>query len=54
MRIFERLRDEHWYGGGITVVRDYVHEQGQRQREMFIPLSHDLGTRSLTSARRWR
>ena len=42
-RIFERLRDEHGYGGGITIVRDYVHEQRQRQREMFVPLRHDPG-----------
>ena len=26
-RIFERLRDEHGYAGGITVVKDYVHER---------------------------
>ena len=40
-RIFERLRDEHGYGGGITIVKDYVHERRQRQREMFVPLRHD-------------
>jgi transposase len=42
-RIFERLRDEHGYAGGITVVKDYVHERRQRQREMFVPLRHDPG-----------
>src|ERR1700674_2484502 len=42
-RIFERLRDEYGYGGGITIVRAYVHEQRQRQREMFVPLSHQPG-----------
>ncbi len=42
-RIFERLRDEHGYGGGITIVKDYVHEQRLRQREMFVPLRHDPG-----------
>jgi transposase len=42
-RIFERLRDEHGYGGGITIVRAYVHEQRQRLREMFVPLRHDPG-----------
>src|SRR6202049_5053810 len=42
-RIFERLRDEHEYSGGITVVKDYVHERRQRQREMFVPLRHDPG-----------
>src|SRR5215469_6930217 len=42
-RIFERLRDEHGYAGGITIVKDYVHEGRQRQREMFVPLRHDPG-----------
>src|ERR1700682_2333175 len=42
-RIFERLRDEHGYAGGITIVRAYVHDQRQRQREMFVPLRHDPG-----------
>jgi transposase len=36
-RIFERLRDEHGYSGGITIVKDYVHERRQRQREVFVP-----------------
>src|SRR5271154_2840839 len=42
-RIFERLRDEHGYGGGLTIVKDYVLAQRQRQREMFVPLRHDPG-----------
>ncbi len=42
-RIFERLRDEHGYTGGITIVRAYVHERRQRLREMFVPLRHDPG-----------
>ncbi len=42
-RIFERLRDEHGYSGGITIVKDYVHERRLRQREMFVPLRHDPG-----------
>src|SRR5271165_3714109 len=42
-RIFERLRDEHGYAGGITIVKDYVHERRQRSREMFVPLRHDPG-----------
>jgi transposase len=42
-RIFERLRDEHGYGGGITIVRGYVHERRERLREMFVPLRHDPG-----------
>jgi transposase len=42
-RIFERLRDEHGYAGGITIVKDYVHERRLRQREMFVPLRHEPG-----------
>jgi len=42
-RIFERLRAEHGYGGGLTIVKDYVLGQRQRQREMFVPLRHDPG-----------
>ncbi len=42
-RIFERLRDEHGYGGGLTIVKDYVHELRLRQREVFVPLRHDRG-----------
>src|SRR5215469_11362882 len=37
-RIFERLRDEHGYSGGITVVRDYVRGRRLQQREVFVPL----------------
>ena len=38
-RIVERLRDEHGYDGGLTIVKDYVLRQ--RQREVFAPLRHD-------------
>ena len=40
-RIFERLRHEHGYVGGLTIVKDYV--LAQRQREVFVPLRHDPG-----------
>jgi transposase len=42
-RIFERLRDEHGYSGGLTIVKDYVRARRQRQREVFVPLRHDPG-----------
>ena len=42
-RIFERLRDEHGFTGGITIVRDYVASVHQRSREMFVPLVHPPG-----------
>jgi transposase len=39
-RIFERLRDEHGFTGGITIVKDYVAGWRQRAQEMFVPLAH--------------
>ena len=42
-RIFERLRDEHGFGGGYTTVKDYVREHRRQTREMFVPLSHAPG-----------
>jgi transposase len=42
-RIFERLRIEHGYAGGYTVVKDYVRLTRTRSREVFIPLAHPPG-----------
>ncbi len=42
-RIFERLRDEHAFTGGITIVKDYVAGVQQRTQEMFVPLVHPPG-----------
>jgi transposase len=42
-RIFERLRDEQAFTGGITIVKDYVAGWQQRSREMFVPLMHPPG-----------
>lgn len=42
-RIFERLRDEHGYQGGQTVVKDAVRAWKQSHREVFLPLSHPPG-----------
>jgi hypothetical protein len=42
-RIFERLRNEHGYSGGITIVKDYVLARRLRHREVFVPLRHDPG-----------
>ena len=42
-RIHERLRDEHGFTGGITIVTDYVREKKRRSREVFVPLSHAPG-----------
>jgi transposase len=42
-RIFERLRIEHSFAGGYTVVKDYVRLARTKSREMFVPLVHPPG-----------
>jgi transposase len=42
-RIFERLRDEHGFTGGYTVVKDYVRQMRVQARETFVPLAHPPG-----------
>jgi transposase len=42
-RIFDRLRAEHGFAGGYTIVKDYVREHRARTREVFVPLSHPPG-----------
>jgi transposase len=42
-RIFERLRDEHGFTGGYTVVKDHVRIERARGRETFVPLAHPPG-----------
>jgi len=42
-RIFERLRAEHGYTGGYTIVKDYVRSSKIGGQEMFIPLTHAPG-----------
>ena len=42
-RIFERLRDEYGYTGGITQVREAVAEARRYHKEVFVPLSHPPG-----------
>jgi transposase len=42
-RIFDRLREEHGFGGGYTIVKDYVRTATLRGREMFVPLTHPAG-----------
>jgi transposase len=42
-RIFERLRDEHEYDGGKTIVQDAVSAWKQQKREAFLPLIHRPG-----------
>ena len=42
-RIFERLRDEHGFTGGYTIVKNYVRSRRQSMREAFVPLQHPPG-----------
>lgn len=42
-RIFERLRDEHGYAGGITQVKEAVARLRRHSAEVFVPLAHSPG-----------
>ncbi len=43
VEIFERLRDEHGFAGGYTVVKDHVRVCRAQARETFVLLSHPPG-----------
>ena len=42
-RVLDRLRDEHGFTGGYTIVKAYMREHQRRSREMFVPLDHRPG-----------
>lgn len=42
-RIWERLRDEHAFGGGYSSVKQAVRQWKLSRREVFLPLSHPPG-----------
>jgi transposase len=42
-RVFQRLRAEHGFAGGETIVKAYVRERRLRGREVFVPLVHPPG-----------
>jgi transposase len=42
-RIFDRLKAEHAFGGGYTIVKDYVRQARLRHKEVFVPLAHIPG-----------
>ena len=44
-RICERLRAEHAFTGGDTIVKAYVREQTLGRQGMFVPLTHPPGDR---------
>ena len=42
-RVYDRLREEHGFTGGYTIIKDYIRERERRGREMFVPLAHPPG-----------
>jgi transposase len=42
-RVFERLRDEHGFTGGYTIVNNYMRQRDRRGREIFVSLAHPPG-----------
>lgn len=42
-RIWQRLRAEHAFTGGYTIVKDYVQHWKDQRREAFVPLLHEPG-----------
>src|SRR5512144_1026454 len=53
-RIFERLRDEHGYTGGLTIVKDAVRAWRCSHAEAFVPLAHPPGEARVGFVRRGR
>ena len=39
-RIFDRLKEEHHFSGGYTIVKDYVRGEHLRSREMSVQCHH--------------
>ena len=42
-RIWDRLKVEHAFKGGYTVVKDYVRQARLQHKEVFVPLAHPPG-----------
>jgi len=42
-RIYDRLKEEHGFTGGYTIVKDYVRTARLRHKEVFVPLAHPPG-----------
>lgn len=42
-RIYDRLKEEHAFTGGYTIVKDYVRHALLRHKEVFVPLVHPPG-----------
>ena len=50
-RIHERLKAEHEFTGGYTIIKDYVRQRERRTREMFVPPGASAGP---CASRFWR
>ena len=42
-RVWERLKEEHQFTGGYTIVKNYLRSAAERSREMFVRLVHPAG-----------
>lgn len=42
-RVFDRLREDHGFTGGYTIIKDYVRDRERRSQEVFVPLAHPPG-----------
>jgi transposase len=42
-RISARLKEEHVFTGGYTILKDYVRDARLRHKEVFVPLAHPPG-----------
>ena len=52
-RVFDRLRTEHGFTGGYTIIKDYIREREQRSRETFVPLAHPPGHAQVDFGEAW-
>jgi transposase len=52
-RVFDRLRDEHGFTGGYTIIKDYMRERDQRARRCSCRWRIRRAMRRPISARRW-
>jgi transposase len=52
-RIFQRLKEEHGFGGGYTIVKDYVRTATLRGQEMLCRWCIRRAKHRRISARRW-
>src|SRR3954454_12005190 len=42
-RVWDRLKAEHRFDGGYTIVKDYVRQARLQRKEVFVPLAHPPG-----------